>query len=230
MIVRPDGEVHRHFHERVLPAGGGSPGLTILIFSADLNHKGSSHEPISLIILLELSSMYDGEHPASGKKQIVTSMRLYIIKITYVMKEKTVISIGSVIRTSVFIFFLLALHLISSASFAQTTWVAPKDADNVKNPLVGNGAVLADARTLYVANCGPCHGGKGKGDGPAAPGLNPKPADHTSASVQSESDGSLYWKLSEGRSPMPGYKKIFSDQQRWELITFIRTLAKSPKK
>ena len=146
------------------------------------------------------------------------------------MKEKFISRSIVHSRNLFFIAAFLACNLIFSRSFGQTTWVAPKEANNVKNPLAGNAGVLADAKTLYTANCGPCHGDKGKGDGPAAPGLNPKPADHTSAAVQSETDGSLFWKLSEGRNPMPGYKKIFSDQQRWELITYIRTLAKSPKK
>ncbi|MBN9384076.1 MAG: c-type cytochrome [Chitinophagaceae bacterium] len=116
-------------------------------------------------------------------------------------------------------------------TLAQSSgWVAPKDAENMKNPLAANTSVLADAKVLYTANCGPCHGDRGRGDGPAAPGLNPRPADHSSAVVQTESDGALFWKLSEGRNPMPGYKKIFTDQQRWELITYIRTLAKTAKK
>ncbi|HMC86926.1 MAG TPA: cytochrome c [Chitinophagaceae bacterium] len=89
---------------------------------------------------------------------------------------------------------------------------------------------MAETKTLYITNCGPCHGDKGRGDGPAAPGLNPKPADHTSAAVQSETDGAIFWKLSEGRSPMPAYKKIFSEEQRWELVNYIRTLAKTAKK
>ncbi len=128
----------------------------------------------------------------------------------------------TILLASVFIFF---------RSFAQSTpWVAPKDADNVKNPLSGNASGMAEAKTLYTANCGPCHGDKGKGDGPAAQGLNPKPADHTSAAVQSQTDGAIFWKLSEGRTPMPAYKKIFSEQQRWELVNFIRTLAKGGKK
>ncbi|HEY4967795.1 MAG TPA: c-type cytochrome [Puia sp.] len=133
---------------------------------------------------------------------------------------------------NIYIFaFILLCNIYCIQSFAQSTpWVAPKDADNVKNPLAGNTAVLAEAKALYVANCAPCHGEKGRGDGPAAAGLNPKPADHSSVAVQNESDGALFWKLSEGRSPMPGYKKIFTDQQRWELINYIRTLAKVPKK
>ena len=126
----------------------------------------------------------------------------------------------------------LVIYLVSFQSFGQSTtpWVAPKDADNVKNPLAGNTSVLPEAKALYVANCAPCHGDKGRGDGPAAAGLNPKPADHSSVAVQSQSDGALFWKMSEGRAPMPAYKKIFSDQQRWELVNYIRTLARTPKK
>jgi mono/diheme cytochrome c family protein len=126
----------------------------------------------------------------------------------------------------------LVFYFVSFQTLAQSTtpWVVPKDADNVKNPLAGNTSVLPEAKALYVANCAPCHGEKGRGDGPAAAGLNPKPADHSSVAVQSESDGALFWKMSEGRAPMPAYKKIFSDQQRWELINYIRTLARTPKK
>ncbi len=131
--------------------------------------------------------------------------------------------------------FASGLLLVFSLSFLFTLaqsppWVAPKDSDNLKNPLAGNSSVMPDAKALYTANCGPCHGDKGRGDGPAASGLNPKPADHSSVAVQNESDGAIFWKLSEGRAPMPGYKKIFSDQQRWELVNYIRTLARTPKK
>ena len=126
-----------------------------------------------------------------------------------------------------FILIILSLNLISASSFAQhNNWFAPGAAKNEKNPLAGNKSVLADAKTLYVANCAPCHGIRGKGDGLAAQALIPKPADHSSAIVQSETDGSLFWKLSEGRNPMPSYKKILTVQQRWELVNYIRTLAK----
>jgi mono/diheme cytochrome c family protein len=131
-------------------------------------------------------------------------------------------------------FFIIAVIvsniLVSKTFCQQAPWVAPKSSDNVKNPISGNYSKVAETKTLYITNCGPCHGDKGRGDGPAAPGLNPKPADHTSAAVQAESDGAIFWKLSEGRSPMPGYKKIFSEEQRWELVNYIRTLAKSAKK
>jgi mono/diheme cytochrome c family protein len=134
-------------------------------------------------------------------------------------------------KISFFIVAIIVSNFLSLESFGQQApWLAPKTADNIKNPISGNNSKIAETKTLYITNCSPCHGDKGKGDGPAAPGLNPKPADHTSAAVQDEIDGAIFWKLSEGRSPMPGYKKIFSEEQRWELVNYIRTLAKKTKK
>lgn len=126
---------------------------------------------------------------------------------------------------------LLSFSFFSMRAIAQQpAWSAPRNVDDVKNPVASSGPVLAEAKVLYATNCGPCHGEKGRGDGPAAQALSPKPADHTSSLVQNESDGSLFWKLSEGRNPMPGYKKIFTEQQRWELICYIRSLGKPAKK
>jgi mono/diheme cytochrome c family protein len=147
------------------------------------------------------------------------------------MKEDILISRFFNWKRLMMIIVLMLFILFFLNAYAQSPpWVAPKIADNVKSPLSGNAASLAEGRTLYVANCGPCHGEKGRGDGPASQGLNPKPADHTSVAVQSQTDGAIFWKLSEGRAPMPGYKKIFSEQQRWGLINYIRTLAKGKKK
>ncbi len=105
-------------------------------------------------------------------------------------------------------------------------WVAPAEAIAQKNPLDGNKEVLADAKKLYVSMCAPCHGEKGKGDGPAAAALNPKPADHSSKSVQAETDGSLFYKMTTGRGPMQSFRTKLTDAQRWSLVNYIRTLKK----
>ena len=105
-------------------------------------------------------------------------------------------------------------------------WVAPPDAVAKKNPFAGDASLLPEAKKLYESYCSPCHGMKGKGDGAAAVALNPKPADHTSAEIQNESDGSLYWKLTTGRGAMQPYKANLTDKQRWALINYIRTLRK----
>jgi mono/diheme cytochrome c family protein len=135
------------------------------------------------------------------------------------------------VKNLIFIISLLIFNLIFTKSNAQRTpWITPEIAKEVKNPIAVDKSSLAEGKLLYSTNCTPCHGDKGKGDGPAAQALAPKPADHTSSIVQNETDGSLFWKLSEGRNPMPGYKKILTDKQRWELVNYIRTLSKTGNK
>jgi mono/diheme cytochrome c family protein len=129
--------------------------------------------------------------------------------------------------------FLIVILNAFTANFsnAQTTkWDAPTSADNIQNPLAGNTELLKDGKSLYVTYCSPCHGIKGKGDGAAAASLKVKPADHTSDAVQKQTDGAIYWELTEGHNPMPSYKTALTEKQRWELVNYIRTLTKTPKK
>ena len=84
----------------------------------------------------------------------------------------------------VVLLFFTSLFILNEAKAQSKTWVAPKEADNVKNPLAGNTEILQYAKVIYTTYCGPCHGSKGKGDGIAAAGLAKKPADHSSDYVQ----------------------------------------------
>jgi len=109
---------------------------------------------------------------------------------------------------------------------AQIAWVAPSSADDLKNPFANNEDAIKKGKKLYAQNCTICHGAKGKGDGMAGAALKPKPADFTSEAIQAESDGAIFWKMSEGRSPMAAYKGVLSEEQRWQLVAYIRTLKK----
>lgn len=128
------------------------------------------------------------------------------------------------------ILFLLLFLPLTALKAQSKPWPVPAQSVALKNIFADNPASVKEGKTLYTSYCTPCHGDKGKGDGPAAAALNPKPADHTSASMLSETDGSLFYKISEGRTPMPQYKTTFTEKQRWELVTYIRTLNKSGKK
>lgn len=131
----------------------------------------------------------------------------------------------------ILLFVLPIAVLPSSAILAQSKpWPVPAQAASRKSPVVNTEATIKDGKTLYQSYCTPCHGEKGKGDGPAAAALTPKPADHTSAMMLNETDGTLFFKLSEGRTPMPPYKTALNETQRWELIAYIRTLNKNVKK
>jgi mono/diheme cytochrome c family protein len=116
---------------------------------------------------------------------------------------------------------LLAGSAFAGTAWAQGEWKAPAEAKAMKNPVQGVG----NAKKTVETNCVPCHGTGGKGDGPAAAALPQKPADWTSAKVQSETDGEIFWKISEGRGPMPPWKSL-PEKDRWEVVNYIRTLKK----
>lgn len=107
-----------------------------------------------------------------------------------------------------------------------STWVAPASASQIKNPFAGNADATKAGKKLYTSYCAVCHGDTGKGDGVAAVALNPKPAKFASESVQSQSDGTLFWKMTEGRAPMASYKDVLKEEQRWQLVNYIRELGK----
>jgi mono/diheme cytochrome c family protein len=105
---------------------------------------------------------------------------------------------------------------------------APSTADTVINPIPPDADSIARGEALYADNCAACHGPAGKGDGPVGMTLNPPPADltiHTVAGVHS--DGKLWTWITDGYpgSAMPAFKTILSDDERWDIVNFIRTLA-----
>lgn len=143
------------------------------------------------------------------------------------MKEKRFLKPISAALGPVLVMSLMSFIWISPYQMAK--FVAPASADAVVNPLKGNAAATAEGKKLYTANCIVCHGEKGQGDGVAAAGLAKSPADHSSAAVQKQTDGAIFWKLSEGNTPMPAYKAVYNETQRWQLVNYIRTLSKAKK-
>jgi mono/diheme cytochrome c family protein len=122
---------------------------------------------------------------------------------------------------------VLAVFSISGPLLAQSSsdWKAPPTAVNRPNPVPVNANTIALGQKLFVGNCMTCHGLTGKGDGPGAAALEKKPADLVARIRSGETDGELFWKISEGRSPMISWKGSLSETQRWELVNYIKSLA-----
>ncbi len=103
-------------------------------------------------------------------------------------------------------------------------WKAPARMAKKQNPVPADAAALAGGKKAYVGNCMACHGATGKGDGPAAVACNPRPKDLSDPKISSQADGELFWKITEGKKPMPTYEKLLSETDRWKVIDYIRTL------
>ncbi len=101
----------------------------------------------------------------------------------------------------------------------------PEDAAAVPNPIVGDEDSVAAGAELYAIYCAVCHGKTGEGDGPAASGLEKPPANLHASHVQENTDGALFYIISNGRpdTPMPPWDDVLDEDQRWHVVNFLRT-------
>ena len=115
---------------------------------------------------------------------------------------------------------------IFAFTFPQDGWVVPEKYKNMKNEYAGEDED-GIGEELYNQHCKSCHGKEGYGDGTKAKELETELNDLTSAEVQSQTDGELYYKAIIGRDEMPNFeKKIRDEEDRWMLINYLRSLAK----
>jgi len=102
-----------------------------------------------------------------------------------------------------------------------------------KRPAVAYQAIsVVNGKRLYVeSGCPACHGSSGYGDGPSAEQLLPRPADLTAPHANAHTAGDLFWWISYGvkQSAMPGFSEKLSEEERWDLINFLRALSDSER-
>lgn len=124
---------------------------------------------------------------------------------------------------------IVATSIISFA-FApagKKPWPVPDKNATMKNPVKSDATSINNGKELYAKHCQSCHGKKGIGDGPKSAELKTEPGDFTSSAFQSQSDGSIFYKVSEGRDDMPSFKKKIPDQDDiWSIVNYVRTLKK----
>lgn len=101
----------------------------------------------------------------------------------------------------------------------------PAEAAALENPIAATEESIAAGAALYTQNCAVCHGEEGRGDGPAAVGLDPAPANLHEEHVQENSDGTLFYIITHGRpeTAMPAWEEQLSEEERWHVVNFLRT-------
>jgi len=109
---------------------------------------------------------------------------------------------------------------------SKAKWTAPAAERQKKNPVAVNASSIAAGQKVYLKRCAACHGNAGNGDGPDAADLGIHPAKLSDPAVREQTDGELFWKVTAGKKPMPGYGSRLSATDRWSVINYLRTLAR----
>jgi mono/diheme cytochrome c family protein len=128
-----------------------------------------------------------------------------------------------------FVAIISVLFILTAGfSFYQAKpWPVPDKAAKTPNPVKSDAASISAGKSLWIQHCSSCHGKSGLGDGTKAAQLKTPPSDFTKAAFQGQSDGSMFYKISEGRDEMPSFKKKIPDQEDiWNLVNFSHTLKK----
>ena len=126
----------------------------------------------------------------------------------------------------VFTLFIASALVALSEEPSKGKWSAPAAEAQKKNPVAANESSLAAGHKIYSKTCAMCHGKTGDADGPAVIELNIHPAKLSDPQLSTESDGSLFWKVTTGKKPMPTYGKRMSETDRWNVVNYVRTLSK----
>lgn len=109
-------------------------------------------------------------------------------------------------------------------TFAANTWNVPADKKARNSYIKFDAATSSQGEAIYTKNCASCHGNPGKNN--SLKSLTPVPPDLSSAGTQSLTDGELFYILSTGRMVMPSFQNVLSEEERWKVISYIRSFNK----
>lgn len=116
---------------------------------------------------------------------------------------------------------LLAFLVITgSVVTAQEPWVVPENKSTIRSPFTFDEGSVEAGKDQYVKACASCHGDPGKGNFQM---LVPPPPDLSVDAVQKQTDGDLFYKISNGRGLMPKFKDVITDEAKWQVIAYIRS-------
>ena len=139
-------------------------------------------------------------------------------------KNKVLVSISA--------FALIACSFsVSTYLQSKKDWVVSESAKKIKNPVKTSDESVKSGKALYAKHCKSCHGAGGKGDGSKSKELDTPCGDFTSSDFQEQSDGSIFYKINEGRKDMPSFKKKITDvEDIWAIVNYARTFDRGGNK
>jgi len=117
-------------------------------------------------------------------------------------------------------FTILFTSLFYLPSITQN-WDIPIDKKAKNSYIKFDKATAIEGETIYTKNCQSCHGNPSKNN--SLKTLKPVPPDLSCKQTQERTDGDLFYILTTGRLIMPSFKNILTEEDRWKLISYIRS-------
>jgi caa(3)-type oxidase subunit IV len=213
--------IHKH-HHHILPTKAALLiGTTLLILTGVT--VGIAHVdlgPLNFLVAMAVASV----------KALLVA--LFFMNLWYDRRENAVIFVTSFLFLTIFI-VLTATDLffrgdvyVKGPIFAATSSVS-----KVKKPWISTPELVSHGKELFQVQCVSCHGVDGKGDGPAASALNPKPRNfHVAEGWKNGRKPTMVFKtLKEGLPPsaMASYDTLPPDD-RWALSHYVLSLGGTP--
>lgn len=99
-----------------------------------------------------------------------------------------------------------------------------KDSARLINPVAATEQSLQSGKQLFGIYCTPCHGLTGQGDGTVSRKFIP--AAPLPQLTSTQPDGYLYLTVRHGGAIMPAYGSSLSQQERWDIVNYLRALEK----
>jgi mono/diheme cytochrome c family protein len=151
-----------------------------------------------------------------------------------VPKQTMPSAIGKVLTDAQIRQVLRYVRYIYKGDPAKINWeVPPPVPDELMTASVSTGDPIQAGKMLFLSACVNCHGEAGKGDGPGAVALNPKPRNLTEGAYISQlSDRHLFELISRGgiavnkSQQMPAFPLTATDINN--IIAYVRTLGSGP--
>ena len=115
------------------------------------------------------------------------------------------------------------VFLLRIGSYAQTPvsgWVIPEEVKDKVCPFQFSAESIKAGENVFQKNCKSCHGDPGKQNWAK---IVPPPGDPAPAEFQKQKDGDIFFKVTTGRAPMPQFGNILSEEERWQVISYIRS-------
>jgi len=119
----------------------------------------------------------------------------------------------------------LKIHIIAAALMMLAPliqgqeWIVPDELAATSNPSEYTLENVKLGKAIYIKNCLSCHGDPGKNN-PLA--LVPMPVDIASEQMQANSEGALFYKITQGKGVMPPFETTLPETDRWLLVNFIQ--------